>query len=452
MVVPSLTFPEAELEKIVGIQFYEERLLFVLLLLRNPQLRIVFVTSLRVEEPIVDYYLRFIPAEVRPGERLYLLALWDPSTRALTEKVLEQPDALDRLRELGGEDALLLTFNVTPLEQRLSEDIGVPLYGCDPSLIHLGSKSGSRKVARTAGVPVLEGAEDLHTLDDVRAAISDLVAARPDAVAAVIKLNEGFSGQGNAIIELDGLGPSLESSGTVFCADEESWATFAPKLAAGAAIVEELVRGPGLASPSVQVRIGADASTEVVSTHDQILGGPDEQVYLGCRFPADPSYRMAIQDHGLRIAKVLAARGVIGTFGADFVVVPGDGEPDIFLSEINLRLGGTTHPFMMARLATGGTYDAATGDLRADGRAKFYVATDNLKSDGYVGLLPEEIIRAIDDSGLAFDPVTGSGVMLHLLGPLKKHGKLGITCVADSPQEADSLYDNAITVLGGLTA
>jgi hypothetical protein len=299
---------------------------------------------------------------------------------------------------------------------------------------------------------VLEGAEDLHTLDDVRAAISDLVAARPDAVAAVIKLNEGFSGQGNAIIELDGLGPSLESSGTVFCAGEESWATFAPKLASGGAIVEELVRGSGLASPSAQMRIGADGSTEVVSTHDQILGGPDEQVYLGCRFPADPSYRMAIQDHGLRIAKVLAARGVIGTFGTDFVVVPGDGEPDIFLSEINLRLGGTTHPFMMARLATGGTYDAATGDLRADGRAKFYVATDNLKSDGYVGLLPEEIIRAIDDSGLAFDPVTGSGVMLHLMGPLKKYGKLGITCVADSPQEADALYENAITVLGGLTA
>src|SRR5687768_2608707 len=70
VVVPSLTFPEAELRKIVGIQFYEERLLFLLLLLRYPDLRIVFVSSVRVEEPIVDYYLRFIPPELRPGDRL----------------------------------------------------------------------------------------------------------------------------------------------------------------------------------------------------------------------------------------------------------------------------------------------------------------------------------------------------------------------------------------------
>lgn len=452
VVVPSLTFPVTELVKIIGIQFYEERLLFFLLLLRNPALRIVFVTSLRVEEPIVDYYLRFVPDEVRAGERLYLLALWDPETKSLTEKVLDHADSLERLKQLGGGDALLITFNVTPLEQRLSEQIGVPLYGCDPSLIHLGSKSGSRKVAREAGVPVLEGAEDLYSLDDVRTAISELAAARPGAVAAVVKLNEGFSGQGNVVIELADLGSSLETSGAVFCADEESWAAFAPKIAQGGAIVEELVRGPGLVSPSVQMRIGADGSTEVVSTHDQILGGPDGQVYLGCRFPADPSYRMAIQDHGLRVAKVLAAHGVIGSFGIDFVVVPGSGEPDIFLSEINLRLGGTTHPFLMTKLATNGTYDASTGDLIAGGRAKFYVATDNLKSESYTGLLPESLIRAIDDSGLAFDPATKVGVMLHLLGPLKKYGKVGITCVAGSPQEAGELYANAVSVLDGLAS
>ena len=49
VVVPSITFPEAELRKLVGIQFYEERLLFLLLLLRHPGLRIVFVTSVRVD-------------------------------------------------------------------------------------------------------------------------------------------------------------------------------------------------------------------------------------------------------------------------------------------------------------------------------------------------------------------------------------------------------------------
>jgi hypothetical protein len=113
-------------------------------------------------------------------------------------------------------------------------------------------------------------------------------------------------------------------------------------------------------------------------------------------------------------------------------------------------MGGTTHPFLMTEFATGGTYAESTGELVAGGRAKHYVATDNLKSDDYVGLAPEDLIRAIDEAGLAFDQTTNTGVLLHLLGALKKHGKAGMTCVADSGAEADALFEAATGVLDGL--
>ena len=449
VVVPSLTFPESELKKIVGIQVYEERLLFLLLLLRRPALRLVFVTSVRIEEPIVDYYLRFLPPEVRPGDRLWLLALWDPQARSLTEKLLERPDAVARLRHLAEGQSCLLTFNVSPLEQRLAAEIGAPLYGCPEDLVHLGSKSGARRVAREAGVDVLSGAEDVGSLHELEKALDDLRTQAPGARSAVVKLNYGFSGQGNAIVDL-AEGPVAERP-TVFCASEESWPSFASKLEEQGGVVEELMKVPGMVSPSVQMRIAPDGSHEVVSTHDQILGGPDDQVYLGCRFPADPRYRMAIQDAGRRIARVLSERGVIGSFGIDFVIGPGD--PLVpYLTEINLRRGGTTHPFLMTEFVTGGSYDDATGDLLVDGRPKHYVATDNLKSDAYVGIAPETLIGAIDDAGLAFDPVTKTGVLLHLLGALKKHGKAGMTCVADSRAEADALYEMAAAVLEGLAS
>ena len=57
-------------------------------------------------------------------------------------------------------------------------------------------------------------------------------------------------------------------------------------MAAEGAVVEELLRVPNLQSPSVQLRIDAGGVVEVLSTHDQILGGPEGQVYIGCRFPA----------------------------------------------------------------------------------------------------------------------------------------------------------------------
>jgi hypothetical protein len=447
VVLPSITFPEEELRKIIGIQYYEERLLFLLLLLRNPDLRLVFVTSFRVEEPIIDYYLSFIPPESRPGDRLYLIALWDPQQNALSEKLLARPDALDRMAALAN-NACLLTFNVTDLERKVAERTGIPLYGCPPELIQLGFKSGSRKVAREAGVPVLPGAEDLYSVEQVGAALQELKEA--GVQSAVIKLNEGFSGQGNAIVDLDRLCAPLTDTPTGFCASEESWPTFSRKIAEGGAIVEQLARGQQVISPSVQMRIAPDGSCEVVSTHDQILGGPDDQVYLGCRFPASADYRLQIQELGERVAKVLSSKGVVGPFGIDFVIVPGPEGYETYLTEINLRMGGTTHPFLMTKLVTGGTYDAVSGELKVEGRSKHYVSTDNLKSDGYVGLLPEQVISALDKEGLGYDPATKTGTTLHLLGALRKHGKLGIVCIADSAEEADRMYERVLEVLGSL--
>jgi len=55
----------------------------------------------------------------------------------------------------------------------------VPLNGCDPRLAHLGTKSGSRKIFREAGVPLPEGFEDLHTPHDVETALEELRGRRP---------------------------------------------------------------------------------------------------------------------------------------------------------------------------------------------------------------------------------------------------------------------------------
>jgi hypothetical protein len=189
----------------------------------------------------------------------------------------------------------------------------------------------------------------------------------------------------------------------------------------------------------------------VLSTHDQILGGPDDQVYLGCRFPASESYRFEIQDLGRRAAEVLADRGVIGAFGIDFLVVPSEGQR-IYLTEINLRVGGTTHPFGMARLAMDAEYDVATGRLMAAGVPKYYVATDNLKDSAYVGLKPGDIIEATEKSGLGFDSDAKAGVTLHLMGALEGHGKLGATCIANSPQAADELHDEFIAMIDEFAA
>jgi PGM1 C-terminal domain/ATP-grasp domain len=452
IVLPSITFPSEELRKIIGIQHYEERLLFYLLLLASEGLEIVFLTSCPVDEAVVDYYLRLVPDPESARRRLRLLSLNDPLPRSLSAKVMETPGFLDEIKAATGDptNACIASFNITELEAEISDALDVPIYGPRPDLVHLGSKSGARQIAKRAGVPVLEGTENIYSIEDMASAIAELRNIKRDAEAVVMKLNNGFSGQGNAVLEVADIVDPLTRSPTTFCASEESWPSFERKIAAEGGIVEEMVR-PHPHSPSVQVNIAASGEWTVASSHDQILGGPDEQVYLGCRFPAEDSYRADIVTQASLIAEQLAAEGVIGPFGIDFIVLQESHGNRAFLSEINLRMGGTTHPFQTARLATGGKIDQDTGHLLVDGKPKYYVASDNMKSERYVGLSPTELIDRVDRAGLSFDSSSKTGVIMHLFGAVPNYGKLGATCIADTREAAESLFEHVVAEIDELS-
>jgi hypothetical protein len=70
-------------------------------------------------------------------------------------------------------------------------------------------------------------------------------------------------------------------------------AVYEAKFEENGGIVEERIVGEELRSPSVQLRVLPDRSLELLSTHDQLLGGASGQSYLGCIFPADSAYSSA---------------------------------------------------------------------------------------------------------------------------------------------------------------
>src|SRR6202012_1770285 len=78
------------------------------------------------------------------------------------------------------------------------------------------------------------------------------------------------------------------------------FSSYAAKLAERGGIVEERITGLELRSPSVQLRVTPFGEVELLSTHDQMLGGPSGQSYLGCIFPAHPAHANAITGHAAR--------------------------------------------------------------------------------------------------------------------------------------------------------
>ena len=121
----------------------------------------------------------------------------------------------------------------------------------------------------------------------------------------------------------------------------------------------------------------------------------------------------------------------------------------MYALEINLRNGGTTHPYAVLRNLVPGRYDTRAGQWFAvDGSARFYCATDNLVDPTWLGLPPSDVIKWIADSGLQFDQRTGTGVVLHMLCCLAIDGRFGLTAIGRTPQEAQELYDTTGLTVG----
>ncbi len=465
VVVPSLSLDSRELAKIKGVWHYEERMLVNLMLLRQPRTKVIYVTSARIDPVIVDYYLAMLPGvpASHARRRLVLLDCADASDAPLSKKVLERPRLQERIcRELlDPAMSHLVCFNSTPLERTLAVRLGIPLHSVDPSLYDLGTKSGCREVFRAAGILFPMGFERLSTHREMAEGLAAIKRANPDARRAVVKLNDGFSGEGNALFYFDGIDGTWSEStiadkvydglptGLRFEAPTEEWDSFIVKYADMQGIVESFVEGEGKESPSAQCRVNAMGLPQVISTHDQVLGGPSGQVFQGCTFPARDAYRMEIQNSAANVAAVLAERGVIGRFAIDYVSVPrGDGTYEHHAIEINLRKGGTTHPFLTLKFLTDGYYDSADGLFYSQsGRPKYYFASDTLQSDRYRGLRPEDLIDIAVFHGLHFHGPTERGVVFHLIGALSQYGKLGVVAIGDNHTQAKFLYEQTLEVL-----
>jgi hypothetical protein len=461
IIVPSQSLDPEILAKVKGIIHYEERLLCLLLLLRMPRTRIIYLSSMPIDDTIIDYYLHLLPGvTVRHArQRLTLLSCHDTSNRPLTQKILDRPRLIEKIRNsiLPGHAAHMSGFNITYLEHELALQLGVPLYGCPAYLAYWGTKTGSREIFRRAGLPMPPGYEHLENMAEVLEALRELKKEYPSLSKAVVKLNDGFSGEGNAIFSYEAAGADLNEDvlrqHLKMVANDLTYDVFAEKIALMGGIVEAFIGGEEKSSPSVQCRINPLKQIEVLSSHDQLLDAETGQIYLGCTFPANRAYSHEIGKMGYQVAEELSRLGAIGRFGVDFISVKQDNRWQHYAIEINLRKGGTTHPYIMLQFLTDGYYDHHTGIYHTpSGRNLHYLATDCLQSESYKTLTPEDLMDIAICNHIHYNATKQEGVMFHLLGALPEHGKLGMVCIGATPERAEELYRQTVAVLDKETA
>lgn len=442
-----------ELSKVKGIEHYEERLLYVIGYLRNPRTKIIYITTNQIQPRIIEYYFdllcstqaerasftkRFIPIAVGRSASGTTVTKRLLSSARLRQQILQQiPDKTA---------AVLRCFNSSPDEEALAVKMGLPLFAAQPKLAWLGSKSGSREVFKAVELTPPFGVEHIHSATQLYQAIQTIKRHDRSCQHVVLKFNNSFSGVGNATFTLKGwprsltglprfLKKNLHPSNQALSTEQ-----YVEKFYASGGIAEVWLAGDQICSPSAQVIIQPDKTVVIASTHEQLFDKVTKQIYLGARFPARPKLRPAVLAQAKRIGAHLAKHGVIGPFSIDFISIKRTGRWLTHPVEINLRKGGTTHPYQLVKHLTTATTQSDASLRSAAGRKIYYYAYDNISSPDYVGLDPATLIELVRDAGLAFDRATNVGITLHLLGALQKYGKFGVVCIARSPQAAEQLF------------
>jgi hypothetical protein len=399
----------------------------------------VFIASREPEAEVLDYYFSLLPPSRRASarRRFHQVTVPDDSPRSVAEKLLGHPARLAKVRELiGDRPRYIEPWNVTDHEVAVAVALQAPVNGAHPDVLPVAYKSSGRRLFRSAGVPLPYGHEDVRTVDDVVAAARDVHSRRPSATAVVVKHDDSGAGDGNAVIDLRGdVRADVEALPEWYLRD----------LSAGG-VVEERVDGVAFSSPSAQVDVLPDGEVVVLATHEQELGGAEGQVYMGCRFPAEPAYAAELGRHAAAVGAALARHGAVGRLSVDFAVArDAAGRHAVHALEVNLRKGGTTHPFTVLRSHVPGRYDVEAGRwvAAADGSARAYRATDNLLNPAWAGLPPATVLQAVGDRGLHLDHDSGTGVVLHMLSCLAVDGRFGLTAIGRDADHAAELFDRA---------
>jgi len=485
IILSGLNFKKSELEKTPSLHLYEEKFLFFLLLLRFSRTKVIYVSSQKINPLYIDYYLGLITNDPKKIEtmkkRLTMISLGNLSKTPVAAKLLQNKTKLKEIKTLISDpkSTFIQCYNPLSFEKEVALELSVPLYGLDENLSYHGTKSGSINAFKKCKINYPKAYINLKNRQQLVVALSKLICEFPSNKKAIIKIEDYPAGEGNVIFNIKDfllkrniqkmpsqkkVASLLDEDLELFCQQSEKLPhkrfsyyfktinDYMDEFSKTGGIVQLYVDGAKKTSPSCQLRILPDRKIRILSTHEQVLGGADKTEYIGCFFPANETYRRNLTLYSKKVGGYLAKKGVIGRLAVDYLAVDQKdkkGEKDIYAIEINIRKGGTTHPYILARSATGALYNQKSGLLSVGKTNIYYYATDNAAFPRLKKLTPESLIKILDENNLDFNRERKSGIIVHLFGMIQTGGRIGLTCVGKSRKEVMRFYDKFYNLMEG---
>ncbi|MCX5391922.1 ATP-grasp domain-containing protein [Streptomyces sp. NPDC006482] len=347
----------------------------------------------------------------------------DPA-RTVSEDALHSPELLDSLRALADGRTHLMPMGISPAEEMLSKETGLPLAGPSAQIAkHVNGKIFSRELIDATGLRAVPGAV-VRTVGELSAAVREQLAG---GGRVVVKESLGVSGRGMVVLE-DERGASrllrlIERRGAEAGANlvVESWVERAQDL-------------------NYQFLVGRTGEVRFETVKAAVLRNG---VHQGHSFPVPLSAEVTAELHEAAqvIGAALHAEGYVGVVGVDAMLAPGDVLYPCL--EINARFNMSTYQSRIAErsVPADGHAVAATIHLRPTRRHTF-----------------AEVAEALGD--LLHQETGRPGVLINNFATLNAaapadggefQGRLYAVCIAGDAEEALALRGEAENRLQRMT-
>ena len=184
------------------------------------------------------------------------------------------------------------------------------------------------------------------------------------------------------------------------------------------------------------MRVLPDRTVELLSTHDQLLGGASGQKYLGCVFPADPAYSRLISEPAMAVG---GSSPSAACWGGSPSTSSRSGTPRTTgrrtrSSSTSARAGPPTPSSPCSTSSVGRTTATRGSTVRHRERPSTSSRPTTSRTTGSRALTTRDVFDVMARKRLHFDHSRKTGVVFHMLSCVTECGRLGMTAIGDSPE------------------